>query len=66
MTGIRPGLKGTPYLYTLNLSCPEERWDELLPYYQQAIESFRLVQPSQVSSKLYILHIGCRTEQHDT
>ncbi|KAK9839951.1 hypothetical protein WJX74_001041 [Apatococcus lobatus] len=47
VTGMRPGLKGTPYLYTLNLSCPEERWDELLPYYQQAIDSFRLVQPNQ-------------------
>lgn len=48
VTGMRPGLKGTPYLYTLNLSCPEERWEELFPYYQQAIDSFRLVQPNQV------------------
>ena len=48
VTAMRPGLKSTPYLYTLNLSCPEERWDELEPYYQQAIESFRLVQPNQV------------------
>jgi hypothetical protein len=24
-TAVRPGLDGTPYLYTLNLSCPQVR-----------------------------------------
>ena len=48
VTAWRPGLKGTPYLYTLNLSCPDEAWDKYGQLYQQAAESFKLLDPSKV------------------
>ncbi|KIY93318.1 PsbP domain-containing protein 5 [Monoraphidium neglectum] len=42
-TTVRPGLDGTPYLYTLNLSCPEGLWEDLSPRFLDSIESFRLL-----------------------
>ncbi|GBF87690.1 hypothetical protein Rsub_00401 [Raphidocelis subcapitata] len=41
-TTVRAGLDGTPYLYTLNLSCPETLWEDLLPRFKQSLEGFRL------------------------
>eukprot|EP00195_Chlamydomonas_chlamydogama_P003864 CAMPEP_0202921462 /NCGR_PEP_ID=MMETSP1392-20130828/77409_1 /ASSEMBLY_ACC=CAM_ASM_000868 /TAXON_ID=225041 /ORGANISM="Chlamydomonas chlamydogama, Strain SAG 11-48b" /LENGTH=251 /DNA_ID=CAMNT_0049615033 /DNA_START=212 /DNA_END=967 /DNA_ORIENTATION=+ len=42
VTSVRPGLDGTPYLYTLNMSCRQELWDDLLPLFRQAASSFKL------------------------
>ena len=50
VTAYRPGLKGTPFLYTVNLSCPDDAWNELGPLYQQAADTFRLTQPGKVSN----------------
>ncbi len=47
---MRPASDGTPYLYTLNLSCPEKLWTELQAEFQKSIDSFRLVATTQVSS----------------
>jgi len=44
VTSVRPGMDGTQYLYTLNLSCPDELWEDLEPCFQKAVSSFRLVQ----------------------
>lgn len=41
-TTWRAGLDGTPYLYTLNLACPQELWDDLQPLFKQAVDDFRL------------------------
>ena len=43
ITGIRPGLSGQPYLYTLSLACPEDSWPVLGPLFEQSVESFRLL-----------------------
>ncbi|GAX79956.1 hypothetical protein CEUSTIGMA_g7395.t1 [Chlamydomonas eustigma] len=43
VTATRPGMDGTPYLYTLNLSCRQEMWDELLPVFKKSVESFKLL-----------------------
>ena len=40
----RPGLDGTPYVYTFNLACPDENWDDLEPVFTEAMESFRLTE----------------------
>jgi hypothetical protein len=48
VTSYRPGMDGTPYLYTLTLSCPDEEWPNLGPLYAQAQQSFRLVDTTQV------------------
>lgn len=40
VTSWRPAMDGTPYLYTLNLSCPEELWGELEPLFRRAVDSF--------------------------
>ena len=48
VTAWRPGQQGTPYLYTLNLSCPDDSWAQFGKLYRQAAESFMLTQPSQV------------------
>jgi len=45
-TTVRNGLDGTPYLYTLNLSCRQEMWEDLRPMFQRAIDSYRLVEPT--------------------
>lgn len=42
---MRPGLDGTPFLYTLNMSCPQELWEDALPGFQAGIASFRLLDP---------------------
>lgn len=44
VTAVRPGLNGSPYLYTLNLACPDEAWEDLEPYFQKSVDSFRLVE----------------------
>ncbi len=38
---VRPGLDGSPYLYTLNMSCPQELWGDLEAAFQRGVESFR-------------------------
>ncbi|GMH40436.1 hypothetical protein BSKO_08340 [Bryopsis sp. KO-2023] len=45
VTSVRPGQNGEPYLYTLNVSCPEEIWDDLGPLLGACITSFRLTTP---------------------
>lgn len=47
VTAWRAGLKGTPYLYTLNLSCPDDTWDKFGGLYQEAADSFKLLEPSK-------------------
>ncbi|KAK9829939.1 hypothetical protein WJX72_008758 [[Myrmecia] bisecta] len=46
-TSWRKGNNGVPYLYTVNMACPEELWPELEPMFQQAIASFRLTTPTR-------------------
>ncbi len=48
MTGTRPALDESPYLYTLTLSCPDERWPTLGSLYEECQKSFRLVPPTKV------------------
>lgn len=45
VTAARPGLGGSPFLFTLNLACPQELWAELEGPFQKAVQSFGLVQP---------------------
>ncbi|KAL3162370.1 hypothetical protein ABBQ32_010049 [Trebouxia sp. C0010 RCD-2024] len=47
VTTWRAGKDGRPYLYTLNLACPEERWAELGGLYHKAADSFRLTPPTK-------------------
>jgi len=47
VTAARPGLDDELYLYTLNLSCPEERWEDLQEPFQKAVESFTLLPPGR-------------------
>lgn len=42
VTTVRPGQDGTPYLYTFNITCPEELWEQLEGAAEQAVRSFRL------------------------
>lgn len=53
VTSWRAGKDGKPYLYTLNLACPEERWAELGKLYHKAAESFKLTPPTKVSAKMW-------------
>lgn len=46
VTAVRPGMDGTPYLFTLNLSCRQEMWDDLQPVFQRCVDSFKLDTPS--------------------
>jgi hypothetical protein len=46
VTAARPGLDGEIFLYTLNLSCPEERWEDLQEPFKRAVDSFTLVDPT--------------------
>lgn len=48
VTAWRPGLKGTPFLYTLNLSCPDENWGMYGDLYEQAAATFKLNEPGKV------------------
>lgn len=47
VTAARPGLDDELYLYTLNLSCPEERWEDLQEPFLKAVESFTLLPPGK-------------------
>ena len=38
---VRPGTDGTPYIYTLNMSCPEELWVDLQPAFARGVAAFR-------------------------
>jgi hypothetical protein len=42
VTVARPGLDNELYLYTLNVSCPQERWEDLEEPFMRAIQSFTL------------------------
>ena len=48
VTGTRPALDNSPYLYTLTLSCPDERWPALGPIYEECQKSFRLTPTTKV------------------
>ncbi|KAG2440805.1 hypothetical protein HXX76_003660 [Chlamydomonas incerta] len=43
ITSWRNGQDGSPYLYTLNLSCPEQLWPELEPVFKAAVAGFALL-----------------------
>ena len=58
VTTVRKGQSGAPFLYTLNMSCPDDLWFVLGPLYQQAADSFRLNQPTRVSAAP-ITHLSC-------
>jgi len=45
VTAARPALDGSPYLYTLNFSCPQEKWAELEAGFKHGVQSFALVKP---------------------
>jgi len=45
VTVMREGLEGAPYLYTLNVSCPQARWEDLEGPFMRAVESFTLEAP---------------------
>ncbi|KAK9842313.1 hypothetical protein WJX81_006041 [Elliptochloris bilobata] len=47
VTATRPGLNGTPYLYTLTLSCPDEQWGAFGEGFRHSQASFRLTPPTQ-------------------
>ena len=47
VTGVRAGKGGEPYLYTLNLSCPQDLWARLGPAFQAAAASFVLPPPGK-------------------
>ena len=47
VTAWRPGLGGTPYLYTLNLACPEREWADMQPVFAATVDSFELLTPSR-------------------
>ena len=42
VTTVRKGKKGTPFLYTLNLACPQDLWPALGPAFRKAADSFVL------------------------
>lgn len=47
-TTVRLGQDGeTPYLYTLNLSCPEPLWGDMRPQFEAALSQFRLEAPTR-------------------
>lgn len=46
-------MDGTPYLYTLTLSCPDEEWPQLGPLYAQAQQTFRLTETAQVRTAVF-------------
>ena len=48
VTSTRPALDKSPYLYTLTLSCPDERWPALGPIYEECQKSFRLTPTTKV------------------
>lgn len=47
VTTVRRGKGGTPYLYTLNLACPQDLWRALGPAFRVAADSFALTEPGR-------------------
>jgi hypothetical protein len=45
VSGVRPGLGGEPFIYTLNVSCPEARWGALRGAIEASVAGFRLTPP---------------------
>ena len=45
VTTERAGVSGAPFLYTLNLACPNELWGEVEEGFRQAVASFELLPP---------------------
>ena len=43
VTAARPGLDGSLFLYTMNLACPQEKWEELEAAFAHCAESFTLL-----------------------
>ncbi len=52
VTSFRPGLDQSPYLYTLTLSCPDEKWPTIGPIYDACQKSFRLTPTTKVLHNL--------------
>mmetsp|Transcript_3755 Transcript_3755/g.9727 ORF Transcript_3755/g.9727 Transcript_3755/m.9727 type:complete len:304 (-) Transcript_3755:153-1064(-) len=50
VTTTRPAMDGSLYLYTLNLACPDDTWDDLLPYFQECVDAFHLT----ATTKAYV------------
>ena len=48
MTATRPGLDGTPYLYTLTLSCPDEEWQAFSEGFRRSQATFQLLPVGKV------------------
>ena len=46
VTVMREGLDHEPFLYTLTISCPQERWEDLQEPFMRAVESFKLEKPT--------------------
>jgi hypothetical protein len=46
-TGVRAGKGGEPFLYTLNLSCPQDLWSKLGPAFEASAASFALPPPGK-------------------
>ncbi len=47
VTVARPGLDGQTFLYTLNISCPQDKWDDLQEPFQKTVDSFTLIEPGK-------------------
>lgn len=47
ITSIRNGEQGTPFFYTLSMSCPQEQWEGLSPLFDVCAASFRLTEVTQ-------------------
>jgi hypothetical protein len=47
VTAVRPGLNGLPYLYTMNVACPDALWEDVEAAAVAAISSFRLTEPAK-------------------
>lgn len=47
VTVARPGLDGQTFLYTLNVSCPQDKWGDLQEPFQKAVDSFTLIEPGK-------------------
>lgn len=43
VTAARPGLDGTPFLYTLSVSAPGKAWPKLEGGFKGAVDSFKLL-----------------------
>jgi len=46
LTAVRKGKNGAPYLFTLNLACPQDLWPALGPAFKAAALSFALDAPT--------------------